>query len=424
MSRDRLAWWAAISVVLLVAVFSVRLIGPSIPRELHLLTGPEGSVFYEDGLRYQQHLARRGVTVRLVETGGSVDNLMSMLEPDRLQAAFVESGVERTLELGEGLERLTSIGSLYIEPVWLFVRNGLEVESLDDLTGLRVALGPEGSAVRRLATHMLRLNAILDDIRWEEYDSLAGSAAAAAVRRGELDGFFIMGTPDADALLPILREEAFEAVSFRRTAAYERRFPFLAAITLPEGTLDFGRNIPDADLQQLAASVNLVAQDDMPSAMVDLLLDASAAIHGGRTLYMDHGTFPSPQHISLPLNESADEWYRTGPPPLQRMLPFWLATFIDRFLGFAAAVGGAALAMFGVLPRLLGLRFEWTANGYWRRLTRLEKQIATGEDADEVRARLGDLLRESATLGVPLHMQPAYLELRQAMHDLAERLPD
>ena len=80
--------------------------------------------------------------------------------------------------------------------------------------------------------------------------------------------------------------------------------------------------------------------------------------------------------------------------------------------------------MFGVLPRVLGLRFELTANGYWRRLARLEKQISTGEDADEVRSRLDDLLRESATLGVPLHMQPAYLELRQAMHDLAERLPE
>jgi len=422
MSRDRLFLWVSVAVVLLVGLASIRLIGPRIPREIYLLTGPEGSVFHEDGQRYKSYLEDRGIAVHVVETGGSVDNLHNLLEIDRPQAAFVEAGIEQNVDLGEGLDQLTALGSLYVEPLWLLARTGVPVEDVGDLSGLRVALGPDGSAVQRLALAILGLNDLAEAVRWEEFTALSGTAAPDAIRRGELDAFFIMGTPDADALAPMLRSEDLKPVSLTRTAAYARRFPFLAAVTLPEGILDFGRDVPERDLQQLAASVNLVARENLPPALVDLLLDAAVAVHGGRTLYTDHGAFPSPQHTSLPLNDSADEWYRTGPSPLQRVLPFWLATILDRFLGFAAAVGGAALAMFGILPRLFALKFEFTANGYWRRLEKLEKRMAAGEDAGEVRARLDALLAESASLGVPLHVRPAYLELRQAMHDMGERL--
>jgi len=424
MSRDRLFLWVSVAVVLLVGLISIRLIGPRIPREIYLLTGPEGSVFHEDGQRYKSHLEKKGISVHLVETGGSVDNLHGLLEVDRPQAAFVEAGIEQNVDLGGDLDQLTALGSLYVEPLWLLVRADVPVESVDDLSGLRVALGPEGSAVQRLALAILRLNDLAEAVRWKEFTTVSGPAAADAIRSGELDAFFIMGTPNSDALAPVLRSEDLKAVSLTRTAAYARRFPFLAAVTLPEGILDFSRDIPDSDLHQLAASVNLVTREDLPSALVDLLLDAAATVHGGRTLYSDYGAFPSPQHTSLPLNESADEWYRTGPSPLQRVLPFWLATILDRFLGFAAAVGGAALAMFGVIPRLLALRFEFKANGYWRRLEKLEKQMAAGEDVGAVRADLEALLGESASLGVPLHVRPAYLELRQAMHDMGERLDE
>jgi len=145
-------------------------------------------------------------------------------------------------------------------------------------------------------------------------------------------------------------------------------------------------------------------------------------VHGGRTLYTDREAFPSPDHISLPLSEAAADYYTNGLSPLRRVLPFRLATFLDRFLGFAAAVGGAALAVFGLLPRLIGVRFQISANRYWRRLERLEKQRAAGEEKEAVLARLDEILRESAELKVPLNLRPAYFELRQEMHDMRDRL--
>jgi hypothetical protein len=63
-----------------------------------------------------------------------------------------------------------------------------------------------------------------------------------------------------------------------------------------------------------------------------------------------------------------------------------------------------------------------SANGYWRRLEKLEKQRAAGEPDEAVLAELDEILRESAEFKVPLNLKPAYFELRQEMHDMRDRL--
>ena len=423
MSSNSAIRWLSVGLVVLVGILSIRLIGPSVPNEIYLLTGPERSAFHADGLRYKEYLEGRGVEVHLIETGGAVDNLRALATSDQPQAGFVDAGTEADLELGESVEGLTSLGSLYIEPFWLFVRADLPIQSLDDLRGLRVALGPEGSAAPRIAREVLRLNGVAD-VTSGPFASLTARAAADSIIEGEVDAIFAIGAPESEVLQSLLRSDLLKPVSFRRSAAYERRLSHFAAITLPEGTIDLGLNIPDTDLRQLAASVNLVTDDDLPPALVDLLLDAGGVIHGGRTLYTDHGAFPSPEHISLPLSEAAADYYRNGPSPLRRVLPFWLATLVDRFLGFAAAVGGAALAVFRLRPWLLGMRFQISADGYWRRLEKLEKQRAAGEENEVILARLDEILQESADLSVPRKLRPAYFELRQEMHDMRDRLTD
>ncbi|MGB6851174.1 MAG: hypothetical protein WBG49_01090, partial [Thermoanaerobaculia bacterium] len=60
--------WIAILAFVASVVVALRLIGPAVPNEIRMLTGPEDSAFYANGLRYKEILGRHGVTVHLEET--------------------------------------------------------------------------------------------------------------------------------------------------------------------------------------------------------------------------------------------------------------------------------------------------------------------------------------------------------------------
>ena len=87
--RDQPLRWITILGVAASLLLALTLIGPAVPNEIDLLTGPEGSTFYEDGLRYREFLGRHGVTVRLQETSGSVENLATLTEAEGPTAAFL-----------------------------------------------------------------------------------------------------------------------------------------------------------------------------------------------------------------------------------------------------------------------------------------------------------------------------------------------
>ena len=87
MHRRTLGWIGAVIFVVAV-VMALRLIGPAVPNEIRMLTGPEGTTFHDHGLQYQEILGRHGVTVELVKTRGSVENLSALDEAEVPTAAF------------------------------------------------------------------------------------------------------------------------------------------------------------------------------------------------------------------------------------------------------------------------------------------------------------------------------------------------
>ena len=67
-------------------------------------------------------------------------------------------------------KRLVSLGSIYHEPLWVFSRCTAPVHELSQLTGKRLAIGPEGSGTRVLVSELLKANGMNLDVaqccRW------------------------------------------------------------------------------------------------------------------------------------------------------------------------------------------------------------------------------------------------------------------
>jgi len=74
--------------------------------------------------------------------------------------------------------RLRGIAALYLEPLWVFYRDGVPVRSLSDLAGRRVSVGLAASGTEAVATALLR-DSLADGIRVAMLMA-AGLALAAA----------------------------------------------------------------------------------------------------------------------------------------------------------------------------------------------------------------------------------------------------
>jgi TRAP-type uncharacterized transport system substrate-binding protein len=456
---------------LVLSVLFVKLIGPPAPSAITIYTGMEGTSFYEDGPRYAEVLARHGIDARLVATGGSIENLDSLVHGEGPRVGFAEAALIRTYQTafadsvaaaraGEeepgpagvagdfGEDEVTpdsalsdlqsvgaaeevdeeeadlgleSLGALYLEPFWVFVPARRDLRTEADLEGLLVFPGREGTGTRVLAEALLRVNGIEDVQIYEPGDGIGEEEIAEALLRGEVQAVFAMGDPMSPAIQQLLLDRRIRPFSFRRAEAYDRKFEFISALTLPEGTIDLRENVPSEELQLLASSIQLVTPADLNPVLVDALLDAATEIHQRPTLFSTRGSYPNGNSASLPLDPTAERFYSEGFAKWRSYVPFWLATWVDRFaLAFGALA--AAGVFLSVVPRLLAWPFSLLLSRMTSRIVRVEQGLTVPEPRDALMAEIDAVDAESAHLWVPPTERVTYMEFRQLIADVRDRV--
>lgn len=422
MSRKTLLWLGPLLIVLLVVILALPLIRPAAPREIDLFTAPKGTIQYRYAQQYAELLSGGGIEVQVIETEGVVDTLRRLGQADGAAAGFVESGVEAGIDEPSLTENLVSLGSLAFEPLWLFVRSELGVEGLEDLRRRRVYLGPAESAGRAIATTLLKDSGIDSEVPTAEASELALGSVAADLVQGRIDAAFVVGEMRSPVISGLFETEGVEALSNQRAAAYTRLHPEWAELVLPEGTYSLPLNLPAADLHLVSPTLNLVVPDGTHPVVVDLLLEGARSIHREPTLFSARGTFPNMQHVSLPMSHAATRFYEEGPSRMRQVLPPWVATLADRFALFVLPVLSVAWILFKSIPAAVGIRFRMKTLALFRKLETIEQDFARQPDRERQLEELAEIDRDCASWRVPRMKLDAYFELRQAIHDLRERL--
>ncbi|ATX82998.1 TRAP transporter solute receptor, TAXI family [Mariprofundus ferrinatatus] len=393
----------ALLLVLAGFVVAYQFVDPAPPTTLTLSAGSKGGAYYAHGEAYRDYLKQHGITVTLLESGGSLENL-ARLKAGKADLAFVQSGI--ATDADQGIE---SLGSIYYEPLWLFLRNGVQIASLGELKGKSIAIGGDGSGTQVLAQQLLAANGI--DAANAKLMASGGDAAADALLAGRIDALFLVASEKADTVQRLNGSPSVQLFSFERAEAYTRRFETLSALTLPEGSLDLAADLPSDDLLLLAATATLLVNADLHPALQDLLLQAAAGIHGGRTLFSAAGDFPSPRYSGMPLSREAERFYKSGPSFLQRYLPFWAATLVDRLKVMLLPFIALLLPLFKVMPPLYRWRVRSRIYRWYEELNRIDEALGNGFD----QALLDDLDRidrEIRKVHVPLSYSDELYNLR------------
>ena len=407
------AWW----IVLIVAigfVVAYQFVQPAPPRTIVITTGGESGAYYQFARRYAAILARSGITLEVRASAGSLENL-ARLHNDEAQVGFVQGGVVEPKEDPDEADDsgLFSLGSLFYEPVWVFYRGDKRLDRLTELRGKRIAIGQEGSGIRQLAQQLLEANEIPAN---GKLLPLSGLTAAEELQQGRIDAAFIIAAESAPVVQVLLRSPGVKVMSFAQANAYQRRFPFLTRLTLPQGVADLVRDFPPEDIKVLAPTANLIIRDDLHPALQNLLLQALSEVHGKSGFFQSAGEFPAYMDQMLPLSPEAARYFKAGSPFLQRYLPFWLAVLIDRMIVLLVPIVALLIPLLKVAPAIYTWRVRSKIFRSYGELKFLEDDLRHRFDPaklGEYRDRFDALDEEASQLHVPLGFTDLVYTLRE-----------
>ena len=342
---------------------------PNPPQRVVLATGPAQSAYDEFGKRYAEALQRYGITVELLPSEGSSANL-ELLRSGRADLGFVQGG---TADIGyDDEESIASLGSLFVEPLWLFYREEAAqrlnhtptVAQLAELKGWRINVGTAGSGVPRLFNTLLDVNRI--DHRQIQLSELAQTPATVAFLNGELDAVVFASAPESLMVQMLLQSPGIKLMDFAQSEAYSRRFGYLTPVVMPQGVVDLAANIPAQDVRLVASTTSLLASAKTHPAILQLFAQAATGLHGRPGWFSRAREYPSLEHSEVPISPEAVRAIRSGPPFLQRYLPFWIANLIERMWLAMGLIIALALPLSRIVPPLYTFRirsrvFRWYA---------------------------------------------------------------
>jgi hypothetical protein len=301
------------------------------------------------------------------------------------------------------MPNLNSLASLYFEPLWVFLRADAAVQRLSDLRGKRIAVGQEGSGTRSLALLLLKENRIdeksTDLLPWD------GEKARSSIKAGEIDAAFFVASHTSPLVRSLLESGETAMLSMERAEAYTRLHRFLNKVVLPQGVIDLHENVPERDVHLLAAAATLVVRDDFHPALIDLLLQAASEVHSPGGLFEGSYQFPSREFVDFPIHKDALRYFRAGPPFLQKYLPFWAASLIDRLKVMLLPLLTLLFPLFKVVPPTYRWRVRSRIIHWYKELQAVDHAFMESQDPaglKEYLAELDRIDREVAKVEVPL----------------------
>jgi TRAP transporter TAXI family solute receptor len=389
---------AAFFAVLIVIFGVLWILIPSPPKVIEMATGFPTGLYYQFGERLKTELAEEDVKLDLITTGGTVDNLALLNEPNsRVDFAMVQGGVADIRKYSN----LVSIAGMFYEPIWVWYREaafkgegGLRV--LGQLKGKRVSIGNEGSGTLVLSNALLQISGLSDgDFRAEK---LKPDQAIDKLNSGELDIVFIVAAAEAPILKKFYEIPNIRLMSFDQADAYARNLPYLSKVSVPRGLLSISHDLPRQDIQVIAATATLVAKEDISPAMVSLLLEASYDILKSYSRLQKIGEFPSSTGLDFPLQVDAEIFLKDGPSFLHRHLPFWTAVWVGRFVKIVIPLLVILIPLFTYIPAIKNFFLKLKLAQVYEELKAIEKNIFNPDlkeknykELEVIERRVGDI---------------------------------
>ncbi len=455
--------WASAGPFIVLAVAMLMLaywwLDPNPPNRVTLATGPAQSAYEEFGRRYAKILAEDGIEVVLLPSQGSAHNLQ-LLREGKADLGFVQGGTSE--QKPEDEENLESLGSLFVEPVWLFYReeaarkaaagsDGVRragppqastaplpnekgsvtplareatsvgaLNSLTQLQGWRINVGTPGSGIPSLMNKLLESNKV--DITTLKTSELEQTPATVAFLEGNIDAIVFASAPESLMVQMLLQTPGVKLMDFPQSEAYSRRFAFLSPALLPRGVVDLAANIPAQDVRLVAPTTALINRTGTHPALLQLFVQAGNQIHSTAGWFKRAREYPNLTNNELPISAEAERSIKSDKPFLQRYLSFWVANLVERMWLVMGIIIAIMLPLSRIVPPLYEFRVRSRIFKWYGQLRDIENRIEGTGDNSALFEELDTLEARAEKISVPLSYTNELYALRSNIHLVRKKL--
>ncbi|MGW0970529.1 TAXI family TRAP transporter solute-binding subunit [Streptomyces sp. NPDC002516] len=286
-------------------------------------TGTPTGVYQMYGKLLQGAIAKDmpHLNVRLLNSDGSQENVSRVATGKADFTIAAADAVETYVHQGKpGAKRLRGCSRLYDDYVHLVVARSSPIQSVEDLKGRKVAVGPSGSGVRLIANHVLEAAGLdpATDIKSSD-DGIA--TMPGLLEQHKIDAFFWSGGLPTNAvqklskafdirLVPI-GSDLVEKLHDQGGASRYYRSAVMPADAYPEAQR--GSAVPT-----LAVANFLITREDADANLTEELTRTviasrdriGAVVHAAQLVDLRTAIYTDP----LPLHEGARRYYRSIKP--------------------------------------------------------------------------------------------------------------
>jgi len=250
-------------------------------------------------------------------SNGSVANVREISE-GLLEAGLAQADVIHWAYTATGpfdgeqrLSSLRTVATLYLEHVHLVVRNGSNIDTIDDLAGKRVSLDEVGSGTLIDMKAILEASGLTTEMMKTVY--LKPADAVERFRENRLDAFFVVGGYPIPALLELVEDEKARVISIGGDSIGDlvNDTPFFTLNSIPTDT--YMNNSP---IETIGVAAQLILTSDLDDDLVynitgmlwsDLSMDILKAGHPkGNDVKLESALLG----IEIPLHKGAERFYK------------------------------------------------------------------------------------------------------------------
>lgn len=285
---------------------------------LSFATSGQGGTFYVAGSGMASYVNANveDVQMNAEVTQGVVENVR-LLAFDETEMGFSYGSTAYQIMNGlaefEGhqYEGIRAVANIHDGALNFVTLENTGIETIDDLVGRRVSIGPEGSGSAAVAEDFLRSTGLWDQINIQ---NLGFDDSASSIRDGHLDAFIIGGTTPVPTLIELEATHPMVLIPIdqERIDVFLEEHPYHIPYTIPEE----GYTSIFEPIETVGYTVLWVADEDVDDAVIYNMLEALYSEEGRNYLLNVQAAFSemSPgleryEQIDLPLHSGAEAFY-------------------------------------------------------------------------------------------------------------------